>query len=178
MSIFIEQHHNVLLFTWLSIDDIGALSQVNKYYYNITKNILEPFRTFGFTKKSLSIKIPFYNALLTAKDLEKCDHKPRIIIQAYIYGNLDVIKYITNRFEKISLGTRIIISSISEWIYIDTLLVLITLYQRRLDILLFMKDVYTFAELMLPAIITYNDYFTDYFTADVFKILDEGGFYL
>ena len=152
MSIFLEQHHNTLLLEYLSIDDIARLSQVSKYYYKLTQNILASLREFNKVKNTLHMKeIPTDSKkyIITKEELASYDIASRILIQAHIHGNIDIIKYVTNKNKHTMLKTITVTlqSGYGQKIeqkmeYVATILVSIAIYKKRLDILSFLVNYY------------------------------------
>lgn len=150
MSIFKHQDLDKVLLGYLPFEDLIVLSQVNRYYYNATKNVLAPLREFNKIKSTLAIEIPidFGTIIITSKYLETYDVITRVIIQAHIYGNLDVIKYVTknNKHVKTIKVVPVICetktSSIMKFRSVITLLAIIAISKKRLDILSFVVNHY------------------------------------
>ena len=163
MSIFLEQHHDTLLLEYLTIDELARLSQISKYYYNITKDKLQPFRTFFQTRNTIPLEIIFganvywstyrdngshhvFHIIINMKD--KCNVL-KLMIQAYFYGDLKIINYIKHKTKALAPNTKINLklykysSTYSDIRYdLQTILVLIAIYTKRLDILYHLKDFY------------------------------------
>ena len=105
MSIFLEQHHDTLLLEYLSINEIVVLSQISKYYYQITKNKLQPFREFHEIRHTLLPKTFIINDSISIT-ICKCHqlNESGLLfskkIECYVYGNIDVIKYYGNNFKR------------------------------------------------------------------------------
>ena len=108
MSIFQEQHHDQLLLSYLSIIDIKVLSLINKYYCNLTKHILQPFREFFAIKDSLEILLHETNNyrdiyIMVNKKLIKIVHlQPSnvyLFTQAIMFGNYNVAKYVYDKYK-------------------------------------------------------------------------------
>lgn len=107
MSLLQEKHHNQLLLSYLSINDIKILSLVNTYYYNLTKHILQPFREFFAIKDSLEIllhEIDQYRDIyiMVNKKLIKIHLQPSnvyLFTQAVMYGNYSVAKYVYDKYK-------------------------------------------------------------------------------
>ena len=184
MSLFEQRDIDKILLEYISFDSTVVLSQVNTYYYNATKNILAPLREFNKIKSTLAIDIEGYKHIITPdKNIETYDVLSRVLIQAYIYGNLDVIKYITKNNHPIYLATKLnvtIFNAVKSEInrrYIDTILACIAIQKRRIDILLFMAECYGFETLILS-----DEYFDDYYcdepnlNNEIISILEAGGF--
>ena len=105
MSLFQEQHHDQLLLSHLNIDKMKILSFVNKHYYKLTKDILQPYRTFFASKDSLSIVLHefFRNSKfeveINAKTLlEQKSKNIALFIKAVMYGNYDIVMYIYKKY--------------------------------------------------------------------------------
>ena len=97
MSLFQEQHHDRLLLSHLDIDSIIELSSVNRYYYKLTKHILQPFKTFFAIRNNLILDIADCKPINPCSFLHlKC--YDIMLIQAYIYKNKDIISYLNNKF--------------------------------------------------------------------------------
>ena len=102
MSIFKEQHHDQLLLEHLDIDSIKALSLVSKHYYNLTKHILQPFKEFFKIRNKINIVyIPKKYGKPSIKQviIRQCDNNIMIFIQACAHNNLNIIKYVHQRFK-------------------------------------------------------------------------------
>ena len=134
MSIFLEQHHDKLLLEYLSIDDIVVLSQVSKYYYKLTKDILRPFRihhTIGYDtmhKIYLNMTHEIYikfsiNNLLFSEDLIAKDSLRKMmmkVLKACKYGGIKIIEYYCKRYINImNCYLKIDIRSYENSIYYD-----------------------------------------------------------
>lgn len=197
MSIFIEQHHNASLLERLSINDIARLSQINKYYYNLTKDRLQSFRTFYNTKDTIPLEIVFdtrqywylskfykisrkYEIRMIINLREK-SKVLKLMIQAYLHGDLEIIKYISNKTRALLPNTNINVSvynhsnTYSSCRYnLVQILVLITIYTKRTNILLHLNNFYgDFSKVHLSDLEQYLEHILD---QDFKYTLRQGGY--
>ena len=150
MSLFKHCDIDKILVEYISFDDAVVLSRVNKYYYNATKNILAPLRRFNKNKIILGMNIPtdFGTLVITSNYLESYDPITRVVIQAHIYGNLDVIKHITtnnkhvNTSKVVTLMCETKTSIDTQRRNVITILGCIAISYKRLDILSFVVNHY------------------------------------
>ena len=181
MSIFLEQHHNALLLEYLSIDDIARLSQVNRYYYKLMKDKLQSFSEFFKIKDTLNEEIyysPYYMKLNIHND-KYIDKALKLTIQSHLYGNLEVIKYIASKTERFSWLTHVSLQRFERsctlldknYQYIDTILTMIAISKKRIDVLLYLKDLYGFTDICVPIS---REYLGDA-SVNIAKILKDGG---
>lgn len=102
MSIFEHLDIDSVLLTYLSIDDLKALSLVSRYYCDLTNDILRPFRKFFATRNDIKFinQRLYYPTFRTRfDDITKCDNKTIMFIQACINNNLDIVKYVYHTFK-------------------------------------------------------------------------------
>ena len=102
MSLFEHPDIDSVLLTYLSIDDLKVLSLINKYYYNLIKDILQPFKEFFATRDSLLITWigdPYHDCICKIV-LSPNTEKPieMMFIQAVFYNNYDVVKYVYDKY--------------------------------------------------------------------------------
>lgn len=128
MSIFSEKYHDTLLLQYLSINDTVKLSQVNKYYHDLTKNILQPFKKLREIKNSEKYKIyvdqkfniyaefsinnlhltgTYRNFVFNHNYFNNILKKIVIIIKACKYGNIRAIDYYCKKYINVMHRTLI-----------------------------------------------------------------------
>lgn len=90
-----DQH----LFEHLRIVDLLNLSEVNKYYYQITKKNLDPFRLFHTSPINvdnimIEMKAHYERYNLTYYELfDMTDKSAKIILKCIVFGNMNVLNY-------------------------------------------------------------------------------------
>ena len=156
MSIFLEQHHDTLLLEYLSIDDLVILSQVSKYYYKLTKDILQPFRECFKSDHEIRIWLCDMEYIDIDADMfnqwrvdrtQHCD-----LINACVYNNLNVVKYVIDKHKKTFGLLNVIeifehhISSISCNMY--DLLIMISIRNNNINLTRYLYQFYEYRNFM------------------------------
>lgn len=105
MSIFLEKHHDQLLLPYLDIDTIKILSQVNKHYYDLTRDILQPFITFFASIHTIEYNFNKYenndsdhNFINISTNFE-CSKENIMFIQSIVHNDLSVAKYVYKKYK-------------------------------------------------------------------------------
>lgn len=88
MSLFNTNDLNYVLFTMLSIDNLRIFAQVNKHYHNLIRHYLNVFYDFYGNINSI---------IVHPKLFHKYRSKYNIAMQAFSYGNLNIVKYICSK---------------------------------------------------------------------------------
>lgn len=106
MSLFSSMDMDKYFLSYADIESIKNLSLANKYYYNLTYEILKKFRYFFGIRKHIThiikckhVSYDMHDIHINPNEWTNIPDKTRLFIQSIIYNDIDIFNYIDNKLD-------------------------------------------------------------------------------